>query len=179
MPTFANHIASQVFIALGSNLENPLFQIKRGIQLLNELDHSRLIKQSSLYRSAPVGKLDQPDFINAVVQIVTKLSPSELLKALLEIEQQCGRIRTTPNAPRTLDLDLLLYDDLQCNKEELILPHPRMHERAFVLQPLMEIKQDCVIPGRGSVAELLSACADQSLERISKHDIEKIPLHCH
>lgn len=167
MPPPAIRSTGQAFIALGSNLQNPLFQIRRGIQLLTGLAHSHLIKQSSLYRSAPLGMLDQPDFINAVIHIETMLSPQHLLKALLEIEQQCGRIRSYPNAPRTLDLDLLLYDDLQCQEEGLILPHPRMHERAFVLQPLIEIERDCMIPGRGSVAELLATCTDQSLERIS------------
>ncbi len=87
--------------------------------------------------------------------------------ALLEIERRCGRIRTYPNAPRTLDLDLLLYDDLQCHEEGLVLPHPRMHERAFVLQPLMEIERDCKIPGQGLVSELLVACTQQRLECIS------------
>lgn len=166
MPSTGAKPAGQAFIGLGSNLENPFFQIRRGISLLAGLHDSRLIKQSSLYRSAPIGDVDQPDFINAVVHIETSLTPLDLLGALLEIEQRCGRVRTYPNAPRTLDLDLLLYDDLQCNQEALTLPHPRMHERAFVLMPLLEIEPDCRIPGKGSVAELLTACAEQSLERI-------------
>jgi 2-amino-4-hydroxy-6-hydroxymethyldihydropteridine diphosphokinase len=167
MPFTGIKSAGQAYIALGSNLENPLFQIKRAIGMLAGLAHSRLITQSSLYRSAPVGASNQPDFINAVVHVETQLTPRDLLKTLLEIEQQCGRIRTYPNAPRTHDLDLLLYDDLQYHEEGLTLPHPRMHERAFVLQPLMEIKPDCWIPGRGLVAELLTTCTEQRLERIS------------
>lgn len=167
MPFPATRSAGQAYIALGSNLENPLFQIGRAIRLLAGLTDSRLIRQSSLYRSAPVGAPNQPDFINAVVHIETKLTPPDLLKTLLAIEQHCGRIRTYPNAPRTLDLDLLLYDDLQYQEEGLTLPHPRMHERAFVLQPLWEIEPDCMIPGRGSVAELLATCTEQQLERIS------------
>lgn len=159
--------AVQAYIALGSNLENPLFQVRRAIRLLAGLADSRLIKQSSLYRSAPIGSSNQPDFINAVVQIETKLTARALLKALLEIEQRCGRIRSYPNAARILDLDLLLYNDLQYHEEGLTLPHPRMHQRAFVLQPLMEIERDCIIPGRGLVAELLAACTEQRLERIS------------
>lgn len=166
MPPTGTKPDGQAFIGLGSNLENPLFQIRQAISLLAGLPDSRLIKQSSLYRSAPVGAVDQPDFINAVVQIETALKPLDLLRALLEIEQRCGRIRTYLNAPRTLDLDLLLYDDLQCHEKGLILPHPRMHERAFVLQPLMEIEPDCMIPGKGSVVELLAACTEQRLERI-------------
>lgn len=167
MPTTSTKLARQAFIGLGSNLENPLFQIRRAISLLAELPDSRLIKQSSLYRSAAMGMVDQPDFINAVVHIETALMPQALLMALLEIERRCGRIRTYPNAPRTLDLDLLLYDDLQCHEEGLVLPHPRMHERAFVLQPLMEIEPDCKIPGQGLVSELLVACTQQRLECIS------------
>ncbi|WP_350283360.1 2-amino-4-hydroxy-6-hydroxymethyldihydropteridine diphosphokinase [Nitrosomonas sp.] len=158
---------NQVFIALGSNLENPLSQIRRGIMLLAELEHSRLVKRSSLYRTAPVGHTDQPDFINAVVQMETNLTPHHLLDALLEIERACGRVRTFPNAPRILDLDILLFENLQHNDTKLVLPHPRMHERAFVLQPLLEIVADCVIPGKGAATACLAACTEQSLECIA------------
>ena len=155
----------QVFIALGSNLEDPVFQVRKALDEIAMLPENNLLACSSLYRSAPIGKCDQPDFINAVVQIETTLSPHNLLKALLQIEQNHGRVRGLPNDPRTLDLDILMYDKLECNKHNLILPHPRMHQRAFVLKPLMEISKDCIIPGRGTVAELLSACAEQRLER--------------
>ncbi len=159
--------ASQVFVALGSNLENPLSQVRRGVMLLAALEESHLVKRSSLYRTAPMGHTDQPDFINAVVQLETCLTPHHLLDALLEIEQACGRVRTFPNAPRILDLDILLFENLQHDDASLVLPHPRMHELAFVLQPLLEIAADCVIPGRGSVAACLAACAGQSLECIA------------
>ncbi len=155
----------QVFIALGSNLGDPVFQVRKAFDELARLPASRLLACSSLYRSAPVGRNDQPDFINAVVQIETGLSPHGLLKVLLEIEQSHGRVRRLPNDPRTLDLDMLMYDELECNGHSLTLPHPRMHQRAFVLEPLMEIAQDCFIPGRGTVVELLAACAEQQLER--------------
>ena len=155
----------QVFIALGSNLEDPVFQVRKALDEIATLPESNLLVCSSLYRSAPIGKCDQPDFINAVVQIETTLSPHNLLKALLQIEQNHGRVRRLPNDPRTLDLDILMYDKLECNKHNLILPHPRMHQRAFVLKPLMEISKDCFIPGRGTVAKLLSACAEQRLKR--------------
>jgi len=158
---------SQVFIALGSNLENPLSQVRRGMLLLAGLEHSCLIKRSSFYRTAPMGNTNQPDFINAVVQIETSLTPFHLLDALLEIERTCGRVRTFPNAPRILDLDILLFEDLQYSDAKLVLPHPRMHERAFVLQPLLEIAADRVIPGRGPVADCLAACGEQSLECIA------------
>lgn len=153
------------FIALGSNLANPALQVRRAFADLSQLPASRLLNCSAIYRSAPVGRLDQPDFINAVAQIETALTPHDLLKALLEIECRRGRVRELLNAPRILDLDLLLYADLQCHEPGLTLPHPRMHQRAFVLQPLMEIAPDCCIPGHGAVAGLLAACAGQRIER--------------
>ncbi len=154
------------FIALGSNLDQPTLQIRRAFAELSQLPASRLLNCSAIYRSAPVGYLEQPDFINAVVQIETTLAPHDLLKSLLNIEQRFGRVRSTPNAARILDLDLLLYADLQCDEPGLTLPHPRMHLRAFVLKPLIEIAPNCCIPGRGSVAEMLIACNGQQLERV-------------
>lgn len=159
--------ATRVFIALGSNLGNPSAQVERGMQMLSTLEHTEIIKRSSLYQSAPIGETDQPDFINAVVQVKTRLTPHTLLTGLLAIEQACGRIRSYRNAPRTLDLDILLFDDRQCNDENLILPHPRMHERAFVLLPLLEIVDACHIPGRGDAVDCLANCTHQSIERIT------------
>lgn len=158
---------SRVYIALGSNLEQPVSQILRAFAELAQLPGVHLIKHSSLYCSAPVGRLDQPDFVNAVAYVETNLTPHDLLQALLQIELRHGRIRESLNAPRTLDLDILLYDDLCYQDEKLILPHPRMAQRAFVLRPLLEIDSDCLIPGSGSVASLLSLCGDQRLERIN------------
>lgn len=158
---------NQAFIALGSNLENPVSQIRQAFDELNQLPVTKLINRSSLYRSAPVGRLDQPDFINAVALIETHLTPHDLLNALLAIEQRHGRVRESLNAPRTLDLDILLYDALQYQDAGLTLPHPRMTQRAFVLQPLMEIAPDCHIPGHGDAGTLLSLCQDQKLERIA------------
>ena len=155
------------FIGLGSNLEDPQKQVLRALQALEDLPQSRLLAHSSLYRSAPVGYLEQPDFFNAVAQIETGLAPRELLDALLELEHECGRTREFRNAPRTLDLDILLYGDLQHHEHGLTVPHPQMHLRAFVLQPLLEIAPDCEIPGIGSAAEALRQCADQQLERVA------------
>ena len=155
------------FIGLGSNLDDPRAQVLRALQALEELPQSRLLARSSLYRSAPVGYLEQPDFINAVAQIETGLGSHELLDALLELEHACGRTREFLNAPRTLDLDVLLYGDLQHHEHGLTVPHPQMHLRAFVLQPLLEIAPNCTIPGIGSAAEALRHCADQQLERIA------------
>ncbi|PXW88894.1 2-amino-4-hydroxy-6-hydroxymethyldihydropteridine diphosphokinase [Nitrosomonas sp. Nm84] len=161
-----NKQPSQAFIALGSNLENPISQIQQAFEELKQLPGTCLMKQSSLYQSAPVGRLDQPDFINAVALIKTCLAPHDLLNALLAIEQNHGRVRESLNAPRTLDLDILLYDDLQCHDEKLTLPHPRMLQRAFVLKPLMEIAPDCHIPGHGHIAPLLATCNGQQLKQI-------------
>lgn len=157
----------RVYIGIGSNLDDPASQVRRGFEELARLPATRLLEHSSLYHSAPVGRLDQPDFINAVARIQTALPPHELLGLLLEIEQRHGRVREYPDAPRTLDLDLLLYDQLQWNDSRLILPHPRMHLRAFVLQPLLEIAPVCHIPGRGLAADLTKACAGQKIERKS------------
>lgn len=161
-----NNKTAQAFIALGSNLENPISQLQRAFSELEQLPETRLLSRSSLYRSAPVGRLDQPDFINAVALIETQLTPSQLLQALLAIEQRHGRVRESLNAPRTLDLDVLLYDALQFQDADLIIPHPRMTQRAFVLQPLFEIAPDCHIPGYGNVQQFLPLCQEQKLERI-------------
>ena len=119
------------------------------------LPDTRLARVSSLYRSSPVGYLNQPDFTNAVAQIETALTPRALLDQLLGIERRYGRVRDFPNAPRTLDLDILLYGERIVQEPGLTIPHPRMHERAFVLVPLAEIAHDALIPGRGRVDELI------------------------
>ncbi|MEO1767134.1 2-amino-4-hydroxy-6-hydroxymethyldihydropteridine diphosphokinase [Thiobacter aerophilum] len=155
------------FIALGSNLAEPANQVTRALVELARLPHTRLIARSSLYRTAPVGYLDQPDFINAVASVETMLPPRALLDALLGLEHAFGREREFRNAPRILDLDLLLYGDLVLHEEGLTLPHPRMHERAFVLAPLLEIAPECVIPGRGPAETFLARCLNQSVERIA------------
>jgi len=155
------------FIGMGSNLADPILQVSRAMESLDALPQTRLVGSSSLYRSAPVGYLDQPDFINAVAQIETELTPRSLLEALLALELECGRTREFKDAPRTLDLDVLLYDDLIHHEQGLTIPHPQMHLRAFVLQPLVEIAPDCVIPGVGRADDALQRCAGQSLERLN------------
>ena len=154
------------FIALGSNLGDSTAQLRAAIAALDELPQTRLAAASSLYRSAPMGNADQPDFVNAVAQLSTGLAPQALLAALLELEQRFGRERSFRNAPRTLDLDLLLYDAQRIAERGLAVPHPRMHERAFVLAPLLEIAPDCVIPGIGPAADWRARCSDQVLERL-------------
>jgi len=158
------------FISLGSNLDDPQDQVLRALQALGGLPQTRVLARSSLYRSAPVGYLEQPDFINAVAKLETALSPRALLDALLELERECGRTREFRNAPRTLDLDVLLYDDSRCHEHGLTIPHPQMHLRAFVLRPLLEIAPDCVIPGIGPAKKALQGCQQQQLENIG-HDL--------
>jgi 2-amino-4-hydroxy-6-hydroxymethyldihydropteridine diphosphokinase len=158
---------SRAFIALGSNLQQPQQQVQQAFSELASLPKTRLIKHSSLYRTAPVGYDNQPDFINAAAEIETELAPLELLHALLALESTHGRERPFPNAPRVLDLDLLLYDDMVMNTAELTLPHPRMHERGFVLLPLAEIAPDLIIPKYGNITQLAQTCIDQGVEKVS------------
>jgi 2-amino-4-hydroxy-6-hydroxymethyldihydropteridine diphosphokinase len=164
---------ARAYIALGSNLDDPVAQVRRGAALLGGLPSTDLEAGSSLYRTAPVGVGDQPDFINAVCRLRTALAPEALMRALLDVEAACGRRRGVPGGPRTLDLDLLVYFPsdsavaLTLNRPGLRLPHPRLHERAFVLYPLAEIAPDLAIPGRGPVADLLAGCAGQRIERLA------------
>ncbi len=159
------------YVALGANLEEPVAQVKAGIAALATLPRTRLIAQSSLYRTAPVGYADQPDFINAVAAVETALAPRELLDALLAIEFEHGRVRKFANAPRTLDLDVLLYGAAQVHEEGLTIPHPRMHERAFVLAPLAEIAPRCMIPGRGAVDDLLRGLDAGGVTRLAQRAV--------
>lgn len=154
------------YVALGANLADPVVQIRAALVALTGLPESRLLRASSLYRTTPVGVHGQPDFINAVAALETRLAPPALLSALFAIEAQFGRRRDYFRAPRTLDLDLLLFDDLILDTPHLQLPHPRMHLRAFVIAPLVEIAPDCRIPGRGSAAAWLPAVSMQSIDRL-------------
>lgn len=154
------------YVALGSNLAEPAAQVRRAIDALARLPSTRLVARSSLYRSAPWGLAEQPDFVNAVVRLASALSAHELLARLLELESAWGRVRTVPNGPRILDLDLLLYDDARVDDPGLVVPHPRMHERAFVLVPLLEVAASIDIPGRGPAAALVRTLDVAGLERI-------------
>ena len=146
------------YVGIGSNLDDPRAQVLRAFEELDELPHTRLVKKSSLYRSAPVGHAAQPDFVNAVAQLETALPAEGLLAELHAIEARHGRRRSFANAPRTLDLDILLYGELALARQDLTIPHPRMHERAFVLKPLLEIAPQLPFS--------LAACANQDVERI-------------
>ncbi|MDQ5916056.1 MAG: 2-amino-4-hydroxy-6-hydroxymethyldihydropteridine diphosphokinase [Pseudomonadota bacterium] len=156
----------RAFVALGANLVEPQAQVRAALAELARLPQSTLVAASSLYRTAPVGLAGQPDFINAVAALDTSLSPDDLLEALFAIERSFGRVRKEKNGPRTLDLDLLLYDNEIIDTPHLHLPHPRLHLRAFVVVPLAEIAPDCRLPGRGTVAAWLPAVANQQIERL-------------
>ena len=155
----------RAWISLGANLGDARAAVLGASAELTALPASRLIAQSSLYRSAPVDATG-PDFVNAVAGIDTALSATDLLAALQTIEQRHGRARGERNAPRTLDLDLLLHGEAVIDTPALTLPHPRLHERAFVLLPLAEVAPDLVVPGRGAVRELLRGLGAQAIERL-------------
>ncbi len=160
----AKHVA---FVGLGGNLGDSVNTLRAALAALSALREVQVAAVSSLYRSAPIGNAGQPDFVNAVARLSTGLAPRELLRTLLEIERGFGRERSFRNAPRILDLDLLLYDADTIAEPGLSVPHPRMHERAFVLVPLVEIAPECVIPGKGRAAALLDLCADQTVDRLA------------
>lgn len=151
----------QAFIALGSNLADPILQVNHALLALNKIPQTRVIKQSSLYKTAPVDcpQVDDevvPDFINAVAEVKTTLSPEDLLQALHAIENTAGRERPYINAPRVIDCDLLLYENVVKNTAKLTLPHPRMHTRGFVLLPLFEIAPQLILPIHGKIATLMT-----------------------
>lgn len=162
---------ARVYVGLGSNLDDPIEHVRAGMRALAALPESTLRECSSLYRTAPVGITAQPDFINAVCALDTRLEPEPLLQRLLDIERRHGRRRgEVGGGPRTLDLDLLLYGDCRLDTSHVTVPHPRLHQRAFVLYPLFEIAPRLAVPGRGSVAELRAGCAPQRVTRLTVAD---------
>ncbi len=157
----------RAFVAFGANLGDPYAAFALALERLAALPATCVVAQSSLYRTAPVGVEGQPDYINAVIALDTHLGARPLLDALLAIEHEGGRRRDFHMAPRTMDLDLLLYGEHVIDEPGLQVPHPRMHLRAFTLLPLAEIAADTPIPGIGTVAALLPAVADQAIERVA------------
>jgi 2-amino-4-hydroxy-6-hydroxymethyldihydropteridine diphosphokinase len=155
------------FVGIGSNLEDPRRQVEEAFQDLDRLPRTLVVRRSSLYRSAPLGHLDQPDFINAVAQLESGLSAERLLSELQSVENRHGRLRSFANAPRTLDLDVLMFGSLEIKSAALTLPHPRMHERAFVLKPLVEIAPELSIPGVGPAKAALQSLEGQAVERLA------------
>ena len=156
------------YVALGSNLDDPAVQVARAMDALGELPHTRLVLRSSLYRSRPFGPVEQPDFVNAVAGLLTTLEPARVLECLQETETRLGRERPVVRwGPRRIDLDLLAQGGTRIAQPELTLPHPGLAERAFVLVPLGEIAPDLVVPGVGSVRDLLSRVDSSGVERLA------------
>lgn len=153
-----------VYIGLGANLDDPVRQVEAAIAALDGLPTTRVLRRSALYRTAPWGRVDQPDFVNAVVELETALEPEALVGSLLAIEREAGRERGGDRwGPRRIDLDLLLDGVRRLDAPSLTLPHPRLAERAFVLVPLAELAFGLEVPGRGRVGELLGRLRDAEL----------------
>jgi 2-amino-4-hydroxy-6-hydroxymethyldihydropteridine diphosphokinase len=160
---------ARAFIGLGSNLDDPVAQVERALEALAALRDTRFVACSGLYQSEPMGPRDQPDYINAVAALDTRLGPHALLHALQAIETRQGRVRSGARwGPRTLDLDLLLYGMQHCHDAQLTVPHPGIQERPFVLYPLYEIAPDIDVPGLASLPELLAACAPRTVSRLDR-----------
>ena len=157
----------RAWIGLGSNIGDGREMLGEAVRLLGDAREVRIQHKSSLYRTAPVGGEEQPDFTNAVIEIGTSLEPPALLSFLLDIEHTMGRKRISRRwRPRIIDLDLLLYEDRKLEVPGLVVPHPRMHERAFVLAPLVEIAPGLEVPGKGCVADLVKFVSGQRIERL-------------
>ncbi len=158
---------SVAWIGLGANLGRPQATLEQALLALQNLPRTRLVAVSPAYWTPPWGEPDQPEFLNAVACLETRKAPIELLQAMLGIESGLGRKRGGARwGPRELDLDLLLVDDQQIETAELTLPHPRLHERGFVLRPLADLAPELDIPGLGTVTELLEALPEEELDGI-------------
>lgn len=165
------HEPSPAYVALGSNLDDPVAQIRAAIEALRALPGTQLRARSRMYANPPMGPQNQPDFVNAVILIETVLEPHELLDALQAIETTQGRKRTGERwGSRTLDLDMLLYGDVVMQDDRLILPHPGLHERDFVLYPLAEIAPQLVMPNLGPLSSLLAQCPARGLRPLEHAD---------
>jgi len=159
---------ARVFIGLGSNLGNSFDLLDQAFSGLAALSKTRLVAQSPIYRSRPMGPRDQPDYLNAVAMLDTRLTPDPLLAALQALEAEHGRVRQGERwGPRTLDLDILIYGDLQINTVHLQIPHPGLPLRNFVLYPLADLQPDLIVPGYGPLPALLAACPRDGLEIFS------------
>ena len=156
-----------VYLGFGSNLGDRKANVREAIERLDAIRDTSVKHVSSLYESAPVGYTDQPGFINSVAEIQTDLSPRELLSAVLGIESDMGRVRNTHWGPRVIDIDILVYDAIRMETPELTIPHPRMAERRFVLDPLVEIAPGLILPDGRRIEEALPAVCDQKVFRVS------------
>jgi 2-amino-4-hydroxy-6-hydroxymethyldihydropteridine diphosphokinase len=144
----------RALLGLGSNLGDRLANLQAAVDLLDRRPGVRVLRSSRVYETDPVGGPPQPEYLNAVVETETSLEPRELLTACLDVEHELGRVRAEGWGPRTIDVDVLTFDERTIDEPDLVVPHPRMHERAFVLVPLTELTADPMLPGGRRVTEL-------------------------
>lgn len=183
---------SPAYVGIGANLEDPADQVRDAMRRLADIPKTRLLLRSGLYRNPPMGPVDQPDYVNAVVGLLTHLAPEDLLSELLSIEERMGRRRQSGGrwGPRVIDLDLLLYGDRIIDRRNLSVPHPGISERNFVLFPLLDIAPELAIPGQGKVATMANGLDSSALQRIAQSGCRLdpaiaqeeehggVPLHC-
>ena len=160
-----------VYLGLGSNQSDPINQIKNATKLIEKIETSKIIKKSSLYESLPVGYLDQPNFINQVISLQTSLSPAELFERFQQIEFQLKRVKKIVNGPRTIDIDILLFNQEIILTNDLTIPHPRMLDRAFVMIPLLEIEPNILVPKISNLKEILGKLDIKTLTKIDDQSI--------
>ncbi|MGA1000953.1 MAG: 2-amino-4-hydroxy-6-hydroxymethyldihydropteridine diphosphokinase [Methylophilaceae bacterium] len=160
-----------VYLGLGSNQSDPISQIKNATDLIEKIETSKIIKKSSLYESLPVGYLDQPNFINQVISLQTSLSPAELFERFQQIEFQLKRVKKIVNGPRTIDIDILLFNQEIILTNDLTIPHPRMLDRAFVMIPLLEIEPNILVPKISNLKEILGKLDKKTLTKIDDQSI--------
>jgi 2-amino-4-hydroxy-6-hydroxymethyldihydropteridine diphosphokinase len=162
------------YLGLGSNIGDRISNLQDTLRLIGELDEARISKVSSVYETEPVGYIDQPSFLNCVIEIDTGLSPKELLKQTNEIEIKLKRTRSIRWGPRTIDIDILVFDETEVDEPDLEIPHPRICERAFVIEPLLELSPDIEIKGLGKLEECKKNVADQKIKKLAAADIGDI-----
>ncbi|MEY3027929.1 MAG: 2-amino-4-hydroxy-6-hydroxymethyldihydropteridine diphosphokinase [Methylophilaceae bacterium] len=160
-----------VYLGLGSNQSDPINQIKNATELIEKIETSKITKKSSLYESLPVGYLDQPNFINQVISLQTSLSPAELFERFQQIEFQLKRVKKIVNGPRTIDIDILLFNQEIILTKDLTIPHPRMLDRAFVMIPLLEIEPNILVPKISNLKEILGKLDIKTLTKIDDQSI--------
>ena len=157
-----------IYIGLGSNLQDPCQQLQQALESIVQHPEINILKISSFYSNKPIGPQDQPDYVNAVAKLNSSLSPQSLLTTLQQIERQQGRVRKQRWHARTIDIDILLYDNQIIDQPHLIIPHPQMAQRRFVLYPLAEIEPDLTLPNGKAIKELLTTCP--------KHDLFELQI---
>ncbi|MBI4734410.1 MAG: 2-amino-4-hydroxy-6-hydroxymethyldihydropteridine diphosphokinase [Rubrobacteridae bacterium] len=165
---------SHAFLGLGSNLGDRVGNLKSAALLLQQHSRIKITKMSSVYETEPIGNVEQPGFLNCVILTETDLAPNELLKVVNQIEMDLKRERSIRWGPRTIDIDILLFENKKINEPELIIPHPRICERAFVLVPLLELSPQIEIPGVGKAKDCVDIVQGQGIKKLAALDIGDI-----